>query len=139
MADVLNNQLVFELVTPSALTISEEVEMVVIPGADGDFGVLAGHTPVLTTVRPGIIDMYIDGKIAKSFFVESGFAEANLGECTVLAESATPLDDISIDAADERLKVARENFNSSEGLKEEKEVIVAEALVQALSRNATKH
>ena len=54
MADAENSMVVFKLVTPTALAVSENVDMVVVPGIDGDFGVLPGHTPVLTTIRPGL-------------------------------------------------------------------------------------
>ena len=77
MADAAENKVAFELVTPTALAVSEDVDMVVVPGSEGDFGVLAGHTPILTTVRPGVINMYTDGTITKSLFVEGGFAEEN--------------------------------------------------------------
>ena len=58
MAEVENTKVVFELVTPMALVVSENVDMVVVPGIDGDFGVLPGHSPVLTTIRPGLIKIY---------------------------------------------------------------------------------
>ena len=69
MAKKLN----FELVSPSALLASEEVDMVVVPGEDGDFGVLPGHAPLLSNVRPGTINIYNDGFVYKSIFVEGGF------------------------------------------------------------------
>ena len=70
------DKLIFELVSPSALLASEEVDMVVVPGADGDFGVLAGHAPVLSNLRAGVVDIHNDGQVTKSLFVEGGFAEA---------------------------------------------------------------
>ena len=63
-------KLIFELVSPSALLASEEVDMVVVPGEDGDFGVLPGHAPLLSNVRPGKVDIYNDGVVSKSIFVE---------------------------------------------------------------------
>ena len=70
------DKLIFELVSPSALLASEEVDMVVVPGADGDFGVLAGHAPVLSNLRAGVVDIHNEGQVTKSLFVEGGFAEA---------------------------------------------------------------
>ncbi len=139
MADEADKKVAFELVTPMAFAVSEDVDMVVVPGSDGDFGVLFGHTPVLTTVRPGVIDMYTEGNITKSLFVEGGFAEANAERCTVLAEAAIDLNDISISEAETRLVAARENANEADELAVNREVIIAEALVQAVGRNATHH
>ena len=102
MADTAANKVTFELVTPTALAVSEDVDMVVVPGVDGDFGVLPGHSPVLTTVRPGVINMYTNGAITKSLFVEGGFAEANPEGCTVLAEGATDVAEISSSDAEAR-------------------------------------
>ena len=68
------DKLTFELVSPSALLASEEVEMVVVPGEDGDFGVLIGHSPVLSNLRPGVVDLYNDGQISNSLFVDGGFS-----------------------------------------------------------------
>ena len=74
------DKLIFELVSPSALLASEEVDMVVVPGAEGDFGVLAGHAPVLSNLRAGVVDIHNDGQVTKSLFVEGGFAEAAADE-----------------------------------------------------------
>ncbi|MFQ5953681.1 MAG: F0F1 ATP synthase subunit epsilon [Kiloniellales bacterium] len=84
----------FELVSPERLVFSEPVEMVVVPGAEGDFGVLPGHTPMISTVRPGVISIYESGEVSLRIFVAGGFAEVTPERCTVLAESAVPLDEI---------------------------------------------
>ena len=77
------DKLTFELVSPSALLASEEVEMVVVPGEDGDFGVLIGHSPILSNLRPGVVDLYNDGQILNSLFVDGGFAEVTDERCTL--------------------------------------------------------
>ena len=85
----------FELVSPERLLISREVGMVVVPGAEGDFGVLPEHAPLISTVRPGVIDVYDDGQtISDRIFVSGGFAEVTGERCTVLAEEALPLKEI---------------------------------------------
>jgi F-type H+-transporting ATPase subunit epsilon len=85
----------FELVSPERLLISREVGMVVVPGAEGDFGVLPDHAPLISTVRPGVIDVYDDGAtVSDRIFVSGGFAEVTGERCTVLAEQATPIKDI---------------------------------------------
>ena len=139
MAEAERAKITFELVTPTALAVSEDVDMVVVPGIEGDFGVLPGHTPTLTTMRPGVINMYISGKISKSLFVEGGFAEANSEGCTVLAEGATDIANISAEDAQVRLAAARDALANSHGAAAENEVKVAEAMVMAVSVNPTQH
>jgi len=84
----------FELVSPERLLLSEPVEMVVVPGTEGDFGVLPGHAPMISTLRPGVISIYQGGTARTRIFVAGGFAEVTPERCTVLAESAVPLDEI---------------------------------------------
>ena len=80
----------FELVTPEKLLRSEDVYMVVVPGTEGEFGVLAGHAPFMSVIRPGDITIYSGpNAIAAKIHVESGFAEVNEKGLTVLAEAAS--------------------------------------------------
>ncbi len=77
----------FELVTPSKLVRSEEVHMVVVPGAEGEFGVLEGHAPFMSTVRDGTVQVYkTEGSEPESIEVRGGFAEVGDKGLTVLAE-----------------------------------------------------
>jgi F-type H+-transporting ATPase subunit epsilon len=77
----------FELVTPERLVLSEDVYMVVVPGSEGDFGVLAGHAPVMSTIRDGDIAVYrSSGAEPERIPVEGGFAEVNEAGLTILAE-----------------------------------------------------
>jgi F-type H+-transporting ATPase subunit epsilon len=95
----------FELVSPERLLVSREVEMVVVPGSEGDFGVLRDHAPLISTVRPGVIDIYDDGTtISDRIFVSGGFAEVTGERCTVLAEEAVPLKDIDRPAVQKDLE-----------------------------------
>ena len=127
----------FELVSPARLLVSEAVEMVVVPGEEGDFGVLPGHAPVISQVRPGVIDIHEDGKVSRRIFVAGGFAEVTQERCTVLAEEACPVEDIDLDQAGERLAAARTAADSTEddderaGLARTRELRVAEALLAA--------
>jgi F-type H+-transporting ATPase subunit epsilon len=84
----------FELVSPEQLLLSEDVEMVVVPGGEGDFGVLPGHSPMISTVRPGVIHVFAAGAVSSRIFVAGGFAEVTGSRCTVLAEEALPVDEI---------------------------------------------
>jgi F-type H+-transporting ATPase subunit epsilon len=121
------------------LAISEDVDMVVVPGVDGDFGVLRGHTPILTTVRPGVIKMYVGGAVVKTFFIEGGIAEANPEKCTVLAEFIHNIEDINQQDVDTRLSKAKENYEKDPNVGAKKELVIAEALVKSLNIVATKH
>jgi F-type H+-transporting ATPase subunit epsilon len=79
----------FELVTPEKLVRSEDVYMVVVPGTDGDFGVLEGHAPVMSTVRDGALSVYrTQGAAPETIAIQGGFAEVNAAGLTVLAEQA---------------------------------------------------
>ena len=80
----------FELVTPEKLVRSEDVHMVVVPGSEGDFGVLQGHAPLMSTVRDGNIEIYKNSmsEVPETIRVEGGFAEVNERGLTVLAERA---------------------------------------------------
>jgi F-type H+-transporting ATPase subunit epsilon len=78
----------FELATPERLFLAAEVEMVVVPGTEGNFGVLPGHAPLLSTIRPGVIAIYENREIARRIFVLSGIAEVTPERCTVLADEA---------------------------------------------------
>ncbi|HXQ51471.1 MAG TPA: ATP synthase F1 subunit epsilon [Stellaceae bacterium] len=87
------DRLQFELVSPERLLLSEPVGLVVVPGTEGNFGVLPGHALFISTVRAGVIDVYAAGlpTITERIFVSGGFAEVTLERCTVLADEAAPL------------------------------------------------
>ena len=86
----------FELVTPEKLLVSRDVDMVVVPGTEGNFGVLPGHAPLISTIRPGTIDIY-EGRttIIERIFVAGGIAEVTPERCTVLADEAMPPEDLN--------------------------------------------
>jgi F-type H+-transporting ATPase subunit epsilon len=98
MADTLQ----FELVSPERLMLSEPVGLVVVPGGEGNFGVLPGHSLLIATVRPGVIDVYANGlpTITERIFVSGGFAEVTPERCTVLADEAVPLSSLDRAAID---------------------------------------
>ena len=84
----------FELVLPERLLVSEGADMVVVPGEEGDFGVLPGHALFLSGVRPGTIEIYNGETISDRIFVAGGFAEVTGERCTVLAEEAVNLAEV---------------------------------------------
>jgi len=110
--------------------------MVVVPGSEGDFGVLPGHAPLISEVRPGVIAVFDGGQVQERIFVAGGFAEVTAERCTVLAEQAMPVSDIDRAAADAGLKDAREDLGEAKGHTErvaaERAIAVAEAKLAAL-------
>ena len=85
----------FDLVSPENLIFNDEVGMIIVPGKDGDFGVLPGHSKVMSSLRPGRVMVYGEGKnLLKTFFVSGGFAEVNPEKCIVLAESVDEINEL---------------------------------------------
>ncbi len=128
----------FELVSPERLVLSAEVDMVVVPGAEGDFGVLPGHAPLISNVRPGVISIYNGRVVEARLFVAGGFAEVSDSRLTVLTEEAVALDEIDRAGADARLAAAREALDGAADdratAEAERRVAIAEALVAAVAR-----
>jgi len=115
----------FELVSPERLLLAKPVEMVVVPGTEGDFGVLPRHAPLIAAVRPGVIAIFEGGKVAERIFVAGGFAEVTAERCTVLAERAMPVADIDRASVERKLKDDREAADVAE-------VAIGEAMLAAL-------
>jgi F-type H+-transporting ATPase subunit epsilon len=105
MADKLQ----FELVSPEKLLLAEQVGMVIVPGSEGNFGVLPGHALFISTVRPGIIDVYEDKTVTERIFVAGGFAEVTPERCTVLADEAVPLASLDRGAIEAQAKTLESN------------------------------
>src|SRR5580698_7065927 len=103
----------FELVTPERLILSTMVDMVVVPGTEGNFGVLPGHAPLISTIRPGTIDIY-QGRttIIDRIFIVSGIAEVTPERCTVLADEAMAPDSLDRAAIEAELQVIEGNLPS---------------------------
>jgi F-type H+-transporting ATPase subunit epsilon len=95
-----------ELVSPEKLLLSRAVEMAVIPAAEGEMGVLAGHAPMIVALRGGVISVREGGQVTEQLFVAGGFAEVAPDRVTILAEEATPLANLSKSEAQLRLKEA---------------------------------
>ncbi|VAX07548.1 ATP synthase epsilon chain [hydrothermal vent metagenome] len=104
MADKLH----FELVSPERLLMSTDVDMVVVPGVEGDFGVLINHAPVVSTLRTGVLEVH-NGDAPELLLVRGGFAEVNPEGLTVLAEEAMLLSDVDRAALEAELKNANED------------------------------
>ena len=128
-----------EIVSPEKLLLSRPVDMVVIPAAEGDMGVLDGHTPMIVTLRGGTIDLYEGDRVTERLFVNGGFAEITPERCTVLANQAVPLADVNKADADKALADAEAAYEAADtkdtGIEDEALDVVqaARALVEAAS------
>lgn len=121
MADMLN----FEMVSPEKLLLSEEVTSVTVPGTDGDFTVFAAHAPVLSTMRPGVVDVQKDSG-EERIFVRGGFAEVNPAGLIILAEEAIPMADLDKEALAQQIQNAQEDVDDATD--DEKKRLAQEAL-----------
>jgi F-type H+-transporting ATPase subunit epsilon len=99
----------FELVSPAKLLFSGDVTSVTLPGTEGDMGIFAGHAPVLSTLRPGVVVVTKDGGTTEKIFVRGGFAEVNPNGLTVLAETAIPMGELDASALAQQIKDAEED------------------------------
>ncbi|HEV2506525.1 MAG TPA: F0F1 ATP synthase subunit epsilon [Mesorhizobium sp.] len=103
----------FELVSPERLLVSEEVESVVIPGAEGEMTVMAEHAPVMSTIKPGVVTVKpVSGNVQR-FVVFGGFADILPSGCTLLAESAVAVQDIDRADIARRIQEAREDITDA--------------------------
>ena len=130
MAETLH----FELVTPEKLAMSAPVGMVEIPGEMGDFGVLPGHAPFMSMIRPGVVKVH--GDSPKRLFVSGGYAEVNPQGCIVLAEHVRDLAEVDKVTAEAELKDAQHDYDHAEEVakpRAEKRLLLAHVLVEALS------
>lgn len=108
----------FELVSPERVLASEAVDMVVVPGSEGDFGVLPGHSPLMSLLRPGVISIYQGTSVTRRIFVAGGLAEANPTGVIVLAESAEPVEELDAPRARQQLTEAEAAFAQARDLPE---------------------
>jgi F-type H+-transporting ATPase subunit epsilon len=104
----------FELVSPERLLISEDVEHVVVPGVEGEFGVLAHHAPFMSTLKPGIVKVFrSEGGEPTRLFVRGGFADVNPRGLTILADEAIPLEEFDVAKLDAAIQDASEDVNDA--------------------------
>ncbi|MBF97285.1 MAG: ATP synthase F1 subunit epsilon [Pelagibacterales bacterium] len=134
----MSDTTLFELVSPEKLVMSKDVTMVVVPGTEGLFGVLPRHTPMLSTLAPGVINIYEGDNVTDSLFVVNGFAEVTEERCTVLAEEVIPVKDIDTEKYEKQIEglrdeASRSGSDSAEKVRkniEEREQILA-AMIKA--------
>ena len=99
MAETTN----LEIVTPSMVIVSEPVEMVVVPGSDGQIGALPRHSQVMSTLERGVVEVYNDNKVSSRIMIDGGIAEINQTSVVILAERAEKLDKTNKQILNEKL------------------------------------
>ena len=133
-------QVSLELVSPERLLYSGDVDMVVVPAVEGDMGVLPGHSPVIATIRPGTICIFSGSSVEKRLFVAGGFLEVTEERCTVLADTATPVEEIDAAAAESQVRDLTEDVAAAKDdaakAKVEAALAVAEAKLHAVTSPA---
>ncbi|MBO0710863.1 MAG: ATP synthase F1 subunit epsilon [Acetobacteraceae bacterium] len=105
-----------EIVSPEKLLLSRPVEMVVIPAAEGEIGVLSGHAPMILMLRGGTIRIYENNQVSARLFVGGGFAEITPERCTVLANEAIPVNEVSRAEAEQRVSAAQSDYDATDKL-----------------------
>ena len=132
----------FRLVMPEREVLATEADMVVVPGSEGDFGVLHGHAPLISTVRPGVLEVIQNNKVDKRFIVVGGFAEVTPERCTVLADEAVPFEEVTSEQLAERERAAERDLtdaaNDAEKAQAEKDLAVAKDLRRAQAYYASR-
>ena len=103
----------FRLVMPERELLATEADMVVVPGSEGDFGVLHGHAPLISTVRPGVLEVFQGNKVEQRFLVVGGIAEVTPERCTVLADEATPFEQVTPEQLADRERLAQEELSDA--------------------------
>ena len=120
----------FDLVSPENLIFNDEAGMIIVPGKDGDLGVLPGHSKVMSSLRPGKVMVYGEDKnLLKVFFVSGGFAEINPEKCIVLAESVVELNTLEKSLIEQEIQDLEKEDENKLGDK----LLVAKAKLEAIN------
>ncbi len=106
--------LALEIIGPEKLLLARDVDMVVIPGTEGDLGILPGHSKLITSLRGGLVDIYENDKITDRFFVSGGFAEVNGTQCAVLADSIIRQSELDPATAQAALTAAKAAYDATD-------------------------
>ena len=122
----------FDLVSPENLIFNDEAGMIIVPGKDGDLGVLPGHSKVMSSLRPGRVMVYGEDKnLLKAFFVSGGFAEINPEKCIVLAESVVELNTLEKSLIEKEIQ----DLEGVEDDSKKEQLNIAKAKIDAIDSN----
>jgi len=124
-------QISLEIISPEKLLLARPVDMVVIPGTEGDLGILPGHSKLITGLRGGLVDIYEAGKITDRFFVSGGFAEITEEHCAVLADDITKQSEMNASVATDALAKAKEAYAAVDIQDRDAYRIVSDKLISA--------
>jgi F-type H+-transporting ATPase subunit epsilon len=123
--------LALEIISPEKMLVAREVDMVVIPGTEGDLGILPGHARLITGLRGGLVDIYEGNHVTDRFFVTGGFAEVTAGRCSVLADSITRQTELDGQAAGAALAKAQEDYAAVDLADHDAYLAVSDRLISA--------
>ena len=119
----------FDLVSPENLIFNDEVGMIIVPGKDGDIGVLPGHSKLISSLRSGRVMVYGENKdLLKSFFVSGGFAEVNPEKCIVLGETVEEMNSLDKNSIEKEIQELQ-NKDTDES---KQQILIANAKIEAL-------
>ena len=127
----MEKKFLFELITPSKTLVSNEFDMVVVPGEEGDFGVLQNHSNLISMLRPGILKTYNNNKVDKEFFLYSGFADVTSDKLTVLSDIALEKNEFDLKFEKENLVRLEQEKNKT---KDEKESLYIEEKIKKINK-----
>ena len=120
----------FDLVSPENLIFNDEVGMIIVPGKDGDIGVLPGHSKLISSLRSGRVMVYWENKdLLKSFFVSGGFAEVNPEKCIVLGETVEEMNSLDKNSIEKEIQELQ-NKDTDES---KQQILIANAKIEALN------
>ncbi|ACI51094.1 ATP synthase F1, epsilon subunit [Gluconacetobacter diazotrophicus PA1 5] len=103
-----------EIVSPEKVLFSRAVDMALIPGLEGDIAAMPDHAPMMLLLRGGVVELHQDGAVTDRFFVAGGFADMTETSCTILADQATALSDLSVEAAQARLAELEASYDKAD-------------------------
>jgi len=141
MADMQNGTFNFELVSPERKLISGPAKLVVIPGEEGDFGVLPGHSALVATIRAGVVEITMaDSDAVQRVFIAGGFADVSPTNCTVLAEEAVNVNDLNQADLEQTIRNLTEDMTMAkddlERARVTRKLVLAKAKLQGLTGKA---
>lgn len=127
-ADTFN----FELVSPERRLLSEPAKMAIVPGEEGHFGVLPGHSALVATIKPGVVEVHsAAGDEVRRIFIAGGFADVTPTSCTILAEEAVSVTDLNAEVLDKEISHLKEDLslaqNDLDRARIKRKLVLAEA------------
>ena len=128
----MENTISFDLVSPEKLLFNDKIYMVIVPGKEGDIGVLPGHSKLLSSLRPGRVITYDENKqLLKSFFVSGGFVEINPDKCIVLADEVSEISALDKGSIEKQIQ----ELTNETSEKSKKQYLIAKSKIEAINSN----